>query len=147
MLAWRICKQSAIDDLSGQGAAAFGGRWNHPDHAALYLSLSAAGCALDRLILGAGTPCPGTCLVQLQLPDDPQLYRTPTLDELPPGWDALPADRASMDWGSDWLGRNDQLGLIVPSATITHTRNLLLNPRHAAVAQIRVMAISTFNCA
>jgi RES domain-containing protein len=36
--------------------------------------------------------------------------------------------------------------LIVPSAIITHTRNLLLNPRHPAMAQVRVLDVRPFTC-
>jgi RES domain-containing protein len=144
MQAWRICKQRDTHDLSGSGAARFGGRWNRADQPAVYLALSAAGCALDTLIQSAGLPQPGFQLVHLQLPDDPALYWQPALSHLPPGWDVIPADRASMDFGGAWLGRREQLGLIVPSAAITHTRNLLLNPAHPAMAQVKVLAVRPF---
>ncbi|MEX6666915.1 RES family NAD+ phosphorylase [Pseudomonas sp. W2-17] len=146
MQAWRISKANAANDLSGTGAAQFGGRWNHADQPAVYLALSASGCALDTLVQCASLPQPGFQLVHLQLPDDPALYWQPALAQLPPGWEVTPADRPSMDFGSAWLERREQLGLIVPSAIITHTRNLLLNPRHPAMAQVRVLDVRPFAC-
>jgi RES domain-containing protein len=144
MQAWRICKVREAHDLSGNGAARFGGRWNHADQPAVYLALSAAGCALDTLTQSTGLPQRGFQLVHVQLPDDPALYWQPAPSHLPPGWDLIPADRASMDFGGAWLGRREQLGLIVPSAAITHTRNLLLNPAHPAMAQVKVLAVHPF---
>jgi RES domain-containing protein len=146
MQAWRICKSSHANDLSGGGAARFGGRWNHADQPAVYLALSAAGCALDTFVQCASVSRPGFTLVHLQLPDDPTLYWQPALARLPEGWDITPADRPSMDFGSAWLERREQLGLIVPSAAITHTRNLLLNPRHPAMAQVKVLDVRPISC-
>jgi RES domain-containing protein len=144
MLAWRVCKSSETNDWSGQGAALFGGRWNHPEQPMVYLGLSAAGCALDVLVQCANLPRTGFKLIRLQLPENPALYWQPSIEQLPPGWDAIPADRPGMDFGSAWLARTEHLGLIVPSATLTHTRNLLLNPHHPAASQVQVLELSDF---
>lgn len=144
MRAWRIGRAADIDDLSGAGAARFGGRWNHPDVPALYLSLDLSGCALDTLILAGHIPQLPFKLMHLQLPDDPQLYLQPTPAQLPAGWAALPADKPSMDFGSHWLQSGTQLGLILPSVTEGQTRCLLINPRHPAARQIDVLQIADF---
>jgi RES domain-containing protein len=144
MRAWRIGKARDLNELTGAGAALYGGRWNHPDHPALYLGLSAAGCALDTIMLAGHVPCLPLKLVELQLPDDPALYAEPSRAQLPPGWDALPADKAGMDFGTAWLERTEQLGLILPSATTDHTRCLMINPKHPAMAQVKVVQASDF---
>lgn len=144
MQAWRIAKAGDIDDLSGTGAGLFGGRWNHPDTPALYLRLSPTDCALDPLILAGHLPRLPLRLMHLQLPDDPDLYQEPPLSQLPTGWDALPADKPSMDFGSCWLERTEQLGLILPSVTMDRARCLLVNPGHSAFSQIEVLQVSDF---
>ncbi len=144
MLAWRIGKASDICDLSGTGAAIFGGRWNHPDQPALYLGLSPTGCALDTVMLAGHVPHLPLKLMQLQLPNDSELYQEPPLLQLPSGWDALPADKPSMDFGSRWLEEGRALGLILPSVTTEQTRCLLVNPRHPAASQIQVVQVTDF---
>ncbi len=144
MQAWRIGKASDIGDLSGKGAALFGGRWNHPDQPALYLGLSPTGCALDTLVLSGHVTHLPLKLIRLQLPDDPQLYSEPALGQLPAGWNALPADKPSMDFGSRWLVGAEQLGLILPSVTADQTRCLLINPIHPAARQIEVLQVTDF---
>lgn len=144
MQAWRIGKADGISDLSGAGAALFGGRWNRPDQPALYMGLSPAGCALDPVILAGHVQHLPFKLMHLQLPCDPALYEEPALEALPLGWDSLPPDRPSMDFGGNWLARNQRLGLILPSAAMDGTRSLLINPRHPACSQIRVLQISDF---
>jgi RES domain-containing protein len=144
MRAWRIGKTCDVGELTGAGAARYGGRWNHPHHPALYLGLSAAGCALDTVMLAGHVPCLPLKLIELHLPDHPALYHEPTRQQLPPGWDALPADKASMDFGTAWLERSEHLGLILPSATTDHTRCLMINPKHPAMAQVKVLQSSDF---
>jgi RES domain-containing protein len=145
MLAWRIAKPGDIDDLSGAGAALFGGRWNHPERFALYLGLSPAGCALDPFILAGHVPRLPLKLMTLRLPDDPGLYLEPCRAELPTGWDALPADSPGMDFGSRWLDRGEQLGLILPSVAMEQARCLLINPAHPAFNRIEVVQVEDFS--
>lgn len=145
MLAWRIAKAGDIEDLSGSGAAMFGGRWNHPDHAALYLSLNPAECALATLLLAGHVPEWPLKLMTLRLPDDPALYRHPTPAELPAGWDALPTNSPGMDFGSRWLERGEQLGLILPSVVTGQASGLLINPEHPASSQIHRVEIVDFS--
>lgn len=144
MQAWRIGKAQDIEDLSGAGAAQFGGRWNPPDQPAIYLGLSPSGCALDPVILAGHVPHLPFKLMHLQLPRDPELYEEPPLAELPLGWDNLPPDRPSMEFGGRWLERNEHFGLILPSAAMDGTRCLLVNPWHPACSRISVVQITDF---
>lgn len=55
-----------------------------------------------------------------------------------------PADRPSMDFGSAWLKANSHLGLIVPSAVMALERDIVINPNHPALSQIRVIDVFDF---
>lgn len=144
MQAWRIAKASVISDLSGEGAALLGGRWNPPEQPALYLGLSPAACALDAALIAGHLLRLPLKLMHLQLPTDPDLYLEPPEASLPDGWDSLPPDRPSLAFGSEWLTRGEQLGLILPSATLKQTRCLMINPRHPAHSQIKVLQVTDF---
>lgn len=138
MRAWRVAKASRASDLSGQGAAIQGGRWNDKDVPVVYLGLSPAICCLETFVHASGRPLFPMKITVFELPDDDGLYLRPAPQDLPQGWNSLPADRPSMDFGSRWLKAGEQLGLIVPSAVLPLEWNILLNPRHPAIARVRV---------
>jgi len=140
MLAWRISRAARAHDLSGQGAAIDGGRWNDVDIPALYMGLTPAICCLETFVHLSGTPLPPQVITRFILPDDDTLYARPDPADLPEGWDAIPADRTSMLYGSAWLKSARHLGLIVPSAILTLESILVINPAHPAKQHIRVDA-------
>ncbi|MGI1188138.1 RES family NAD+ phosphorylase [Pseudomonas aeruginosa] len=144
MRAWRISKASRAADLSGIGAAIEGGRWNDADVPAVYLGLSPAICCLETFVHQTRRPLIPMKITVLELPDDQALYFEPAQADLPEQWAALPADRPSMAYGTAWLTRKEQLGLILPSAVLPIERNIMLNPRHPAMADVRVVEILDF---
>lgn len=144
MRAWRISKANRAADLSGRGAAIDGGRWNDAEVPAVYLGLSPAICCLETFVHQTGRPLIPMKIVTLQLPDDPELYRQLSTEELPSGWASLPADRPSMAYGTAWLNCNAQLGLIVPSAVMPLEKNIVLNPRHPAMTQVQILDVQEF---
>lgn len=144
MRAWRISKARRAADLSGMGAAIDGGRWNEADVAAVYLGLSPAICCLETFVHQTRRPLIPMKITELELPDDPALYLEPELQSLPAGWACLPADRPSMAFGTAWLKGCSHLGLIVPSAVMPLERNIVLNPRHPAMGDVRIIRIHDF---
>lgn len=144
MRAWRISKASRATDLSGKGAAIDGGRWNDAEIPAVYLGLSPAICCLETFVHQTRRPVIPMKITVLELPDVPELYFEPALNDLPEGWASLPADRPSMAYGTAWLARNEQLGLILPSAVMRIERNIMLNPRHPAMAVVQIVEVLDF---
>ncbi len=51
---------------------------------------------------------------------------------LPIGWDAEPAGRASIAFGTDWLRSAAAALLVVPSVIVPEELNVLINPSHPA---------------
>lgn len=144
MRAWRISKSKRARDLSGMGAAIEGGRWNDAEVPAVYLGLSPAICCLETFVHQTCRPQIPMKITVLELPDDPALYLEPALSDLPAMWAALPADRPSMAYGTAWLTRNEQLGLILPSAVLSIERNIMLNPRHPAMSRVQIVDVLDF---
>ncbi|MCY1516634.1 RES domain protein [compost metagenome] len=144
MRAWRVSKARRARDLSGQGAAIEGGRWNEQEIPAVYMGLTPAICCLETFVHTNARPSVPLKITCFELPDDPGLYLEPRPDELPAGWSSLPADRPSMSFGSDWLNAASHLGLIVPSAVLPLERNIVLNPRHPAIHQVAVVDVFDF---
>lgn len=138
MLAWRTCKAKRSRDLSGAGAALNGGRWNNIDDKALYMGLTHAITVLETLVHFNGSAAVGLKSVLFELPDDASLYWRVPISELPDGWERVPYDSQSMNFGSKWLKSNSHLGLIVPSAIAPLECNLVINPSHPAAKSITI---------
>ncbi len=145
MQAWRVTKSKRASDLSGQGAAIEGGRWNDMDVPAVYMGLSPAICCLETFVHANSRPAFPLKITCFTLPDDPGLYWEPGPEVLPVGWATLPADRASMQFGTDWLKSRSHFGLIVPSVVLPLERNIVINPEHPAIKQVKIVAIYDFS--
>lgn len=143
MIFWRVGTAKHAKDLSGAGAALNGGRWNHKGFHALYLGSNPSICCLEAFVNSAGAPPAGKLkLTKIYLPDEPDLYLTPPT--LPDGWDKRPSDRASMEFGTQWLRSGAHLGLYVPSVVLPYEINLVINPEHPAFSQIHVIDVYNF---
>lgn len=144
MRAWRVAKVKRATDLSGLGAALEGGRWNDTDIPAVYMGLSPAICCLETFVHANSKPLFPLKITCFELPDDAALYLQPDPESLPLGWASLPADRASMQFGTDWLKSGSHLGLIIPSAVLPLEHNIVLNPAHPSIQQVKVIATYDF---
>ena len=138
MFAWRISKAKRAGDLSGIGAALDGGRWNDVDVPAVYMGMTPAICCLETFVHATGVPQFPLKITRFILPDDEALFFEPKASTLPDGWASVPSDRPSMSYGTRWLKSQSHLGLIVPSAVLPLERNIVLNPAHPAITQVKI---------
>lgn len=143
---WRIATDTPdyeADDLSGAGAKATGGRWNAIGTPLVYSSSNIALSALETLVhLRAGSLPLNRYLVRIDIPDD--IYSAAEnlgAGSAPVGWDALPAGRASIAYGSDWVASKRSACLIVPSLIVPEERNILINPTHPDAGRLSATKI------
>ena len=144
MQAWRIAKRQFALDRQGTGARAFGGRWNSPGVAAIYAGLTPEIAAMEKLVHTGDILPADLVLVKLELPEDPSLYHRCALEDLPQGWDDLPGSTAAADMGDTFVNDGVYLGMIVPSAVIPESYNIVLNPNHLAFADVSMSIIRPF---
>lgn len=144
MRGWRIAKEKRAADLTGKGAAIEGGRWNDQDVPAVYMGMTPAICCLETFVHAVGEPTFPLKITCFELPAEISLYLEVEATNLPVGWESLPADRPSMDFGTAWLKSNSHLGLIIPSAILPLERNIVINPNHHAASQIKVIEVYDF---
>ncbi len=139
---WRIASEGhtwKANDLSGNGAARYPGRWNSLDRPIVYSSSSIALACLETVVHLAGDdslPFPRQ-LVRITIPIHHWKQRRMFANEELSGWDSAPtpehAENQFADtraWGDDWLLGLDSLLAEVPSVIVPEETNLLLNPRH-----------------
>ncbi len=140
MKVWRICRQPFVATaLDGIGGLYAGGRWHHRGRPIVYAAGSAALAALEVLVHVDPLNAPDDLrLLTLEWPSGLAIERIEP-EDLPPRWAAVPAPDELATLGTQWLTSMRSVGLNVPSAVIPIERNLLLNPRHPDIAQVRVV--------
>lgn len=126
------------DDLTGRGAERTGGRWNAPGAAVIYAAESRALACLETIVhLAAGGLPLNRYLVEITIPAAIwAAARRETAASLPVGWDAQPAGRASIGFGTAWLRSLQSAVMVIASAIVPEESCVLINPSHADAAAI-----------
>lgn len=138
---WRIARAIHATDaqamLSGDGAAREGGRWNPTGMPAVYCSETSSLAMLEVLARSKGLPAsPLYAILDLLIPDEH------VVEPLGPA-DGGPAGMAeSQRSGAATLAEN--LAFAVPSVINPRERNIVINPRHPYMREVRPGRISTF---
>ncbi len=129
--------------MSGEGARRYGGRWNSPGRAAVYLGDSLALAAMELL-------------VRLKAEDVLTVYRKMPVfiperliahideKELPPGWTNPTTHAVTRTIGDRWIDSGQSAVLQVPSATVRGDSNFIVNPEHDDIDDIETGPVSDF---
>ncbi|PYE21544.1 RES domain-containing protein [Paraburkholderia silvatlantica] len=148
MRLYRLAKERRgyyrADDLSGNGAAIAGGRWNPRGMRVLCTCCHVSTALLEALVHMAGLlPAGGYFLVTLEVPD--AVYDAAFVPDPPEGWADLTREpAATRALGRQWLEAGKQLAMRVPSVVCPSDFNLLLNPMHLEMANVRVISSEPF---
>lgn len=130
MLVYRITKSKYAEDLSGNGAKKFGGRWNNRGVPVVYTSAHISLAFLELLVNADVAQLQETYkIIEIEL-DEKALIDHIKNKDLPFGWRAGHQTEGLQDLGTTWLRRNSSLVLEVPSAVIPYESNYLINPLH-----------------
>lgn len=132
MRVYRISRRKYAEDRTGEGARLSGGRWNYRGERALYYAEHPALCALEIMVHNRIDPeiAPTEfVLVAADVPED-SVHRI----------DQMPDDPA--DVGSRWLASGQSLVLDVPSVLLPHSRNMVINPQHARMAEVVIQIVA-----
>lgn len=140
MLVWRLTKAVHAPGLDGEGARLWGGRWNSPGLPAVYCSASPSLAVLESFVhvppaMRVAGGLPPLSLVNLEVPDHL------SAETSPPG---LTDGYAQKDFGDEWMKSGRSCFLSARSAVIPQERNVILNPRHPDMAQVKVISIDPF---
>lgn len=142
---WRIGTDTPLyeaHDMTGKGAELSGGRWNRPGTALVYASTSRALACLETVVHLAADALPlNRYLVAVSVP----AAAWAAAAELDPGtlvgWDAEPAAKASLDWGTAWAKGKRSLLARVPSVIVPEEINVLVNPAHPDAAEAKAVKV------
>ena len=144
MIVFRLCRSVYSKDLSGQGAEKSGGRWNSKGTPMVYSSESRALCLAETAVNLPLDFIPSDfTMVSISLPDS-DLIRTLEPASLPPDWNHFPHILATQKLGDQFIQTGNFLALRVPSSVVPHEYNVLINPRHPLMKQVRVIEVNSF---
>jgi len=143
MQVWRLCRAvHAAQAFSGEGARRYGGRWNSRGVPMVYCSSSLALAAVELFVHLEPAQAPSDLVaIAAELPDG-EPARTITSEELPADWRADPG--ATRGLGDAWIQSASSLALRAPSVPIRSEWNVLVNPLHPRMSELRIAPAQPF---
>ncbi|HVU95271.1 MAG TPA: RES family NAD+ phosphorylase [Puia sp.] len=143
MIVYRIGRTRYANDLTGEGARLFGGRWNHKGVPCLYTSASRALALLEYTVNVNVDDIPrALSFTTLEIPDD-SIHEV-AVSHLPGDWRAVPSPVSTKAFGTAWLSSQAQGVWRVPSTVIPSEFNYLLNPLHPGISAAKILAVDDF---
>lgn len=137
---WRIATDAPTyeaDDMTGAGAKLTGGRWNEKGVSVVYAAENRSLACLETIVhLNAGGLPLNRYLVEVNIPDDVWGAREEVNATKLVGWDARPASRTSIGFGTEWARSRRTPILVVPSVVVPEEANVLVNPLHPSSASL-----------
>jgi RES domain-containing protein len=135
---WRIVRAARANSaFTGEGARIYGGRWNSPGTAIVYVSQHESLAALE-LFVHLTPLSPDGRYVSFRLDWEDKLTEHFPVKNLPPRWNAEPPDFQTMQIGDKWVRTGKSVALAVPSVLSTSEVNFLLNPNHPDFKKIKI---------
>jgi RES domain-containing protein len=137
VLLWRI---SNFVSLDGKGGLDWPGRWHNRGRPVVYCAQTPAAALLETLVhleIPLADLPPRYRLMKIAAPDDVSVGSVAAGD-LPDDWIDDPV--ATRTVGDEWLAARTSALLLVPSAIVPETNNVLINPDHSDAARIAIVA-------
>jgi len=144
MMVYRIAKTRFIHDLSGIGARLYGGRWNKKGMSMIYASESISLATVEYLVHVPLAIVPtAMSIATLKIPKSikPRILKIP---DLPPNWRDYPSPPELAEIGTKWALSKKSLLLQVPSVIINFEHNVLINPLHPHMKQVKVDRVVSY---
>ncbi|MGV3505393.1 MAG: RES family NAD+ phosphorylase [Adhaeribacter sp.] len=142
MLVYRITSKKHSRDLSGTGAALFGGRWNKKGTPVLYTGESPEIALLETIVHTPPMLVPATDILTLEIPD--HSITQLSVAKLPKNWTAYPAPSILSEIAEAWVQKGETIALQVPSCIISSASNYILNCRHPEFHLVKPVGLEDF---
>jgi RES domain-containing protein len=141
-IVFRLATEKYCDDITGQGAKLYGGRWNPIDFAMLYASSHISLAALEIIVhFESRKFYQKYMLLDLQLPETEDV-KILNITKLKNNWEQDMAYTQSI--GKDFLN-SDLFIMQVPSIVVSREHNFLINPNHALFKKVKINSKALFN--
>lgn len=144
MIVYRIANKQYINDLSGEGARLYGGRWNLVGTPCLYTAQNAALALLEFIVQYNRMALPRNLyLAKIEIPET---FKIKTLDteDLPIGWDKAMTLLTTQKMGNQLFSSTAVGGFKIPSVVAPYEHNFVFNPLYAGFNKLKVLSIQAF---
>jgi RES domain-containing protein len=143
---WRLAGPEFAEHLDGEGSRIEGGRWNPIGLAALYTSEHLSLSVLEAYVHlppPMRDALPVLTAVQISIPEMIGITRVSgeRLAVLLASADPLATCQAI---GEAWISRGHDLVLQVPSVLVPEETNLILNPAHPHMRDVKIVSTRAF---
>jgi len=144
MEAYRLSREKFAATLSGKGAALKGARWNSIGLELLYTASNRSLAMAEVAVHFTLATIPGDYrMITIFIPDDISIQKL-NIADLPTNWNTFPHPSTTQTIGDEFVADNKFCVLQIPSAVTQGDYNLLINPNHQDVKQIKIIAIEKF---
>jgi RES domain-containing protein len=134
MILYRCTLKKWAEDISGQGAFLYGGRWNSPGQHALYTSENNLLAALEVAVrVPLSKISKDFVMVPISLPDSNEIH----LPSLKKNWNQDTTYTQAQ--GDRFLKERKHLVMKIPSALMLGTFNYIINPRHESIRHVKAL--------
>lgn len=147
MRAWRIFDQNRswarrpdFDPLDGIGGLHDDGRWHHKGNRILYAAGNSSLALLERVVHIVPSRFGEQTMLELDIPDDTveTVSHEQLVQLLRDGEDGA-RQRPTRDHGTRWAKEQRTLVLVAPSIVNPFDQNVVLNPVHPRMADVRIV--------
>ncbi|WP_046758602.1 RES family NAD+ phosphorylase [Kordia jejudonensis] len=143
MKVYRITSKKFAHDISGTGAAIYGGRWNKKGSAVLYTGESKEIALLETIVHIPPMLIPDLDILTFEIPDDS--ITTLNRSDLPSNWKDYPAPTILAQLGEYWFLNQETIALKVPSCIIQTSHNYILNCQHKEYNKVKLISHEDFH--
>ncbi|MEI6141389.1 MAG: RES family NAD+ phosphorylase [Mariniphaga sp.] len=137
MIVYRITGKKHADDLSGTGAAIYGGRWNKKGTPVLYTGENREIALLEALVHIPAMLVPDLAILTLEIPD--HSISEIELMDLPKNWTSYPAPTILSEIAEDWVKLGMTIALKVPSCIINNSHIFIINCGHRDYNMVKLL--------
>jgi len=144
---WRLTRPEYAERLDGEGSKIAGGRWNSIGRSAVYTSPHLSLSVLEvyvNISQDQRDDLPVLRAVRIAIPDDAAAIQVSQAQFAGFMAQSNPI-AASRRMGDEWLDRNDELILEAPSILIPEETNLILNPAHPRMREVKIVSARAFH--
>lgn len=136
MKVYRITGRKHASDITGKGAALYGGRWNKKGSPVLYTGGNMEIALLETLVHIPQMLIPDLDMLTLKIPDSS--ITEINKSQLPDNWFDYPAPTILSEIAESWIRRGETIALKVPSCIIHSAHNYILNCLHPNYNQVLI---------
>ncbi len=144
MEVFRLSREKYASQLSGNGAAIKGARWNSVGVELIYTAENRSLAMAEVAIHFTFATLPDDyMMITIVIPDDSEIKEINEKD-LPVDWKTFPHPNSTQKFGNNFVTENKYCILKIPSVVTKGDFNILINPNHKDFSRVSICKVEKF---